>query len=255
MFNTAQRDGWHALMDLTDTVPAGWSLVGGQMVHLWCAQRDSWPMRPTDDVDAVLDVRGYPEILASVTGALARLGFTPDGTSASGHQHRWVRERAVVDVLIPRHLGERASKRTGVGGATTIETPGAQKVLNRSGPVLVEVAGRECEILRPTLLGALGAKASARTVSLDRGTDRHLIDFAVLCTLLRPVDLRVGPPLDRLERSRMLSMIGDMKAHRVVWLNVDGAEAGLERLEMGLERMEQLRVAARTRARAQTTGA
>jgi hypothetical protein len=33
-----QREGWHALLDLHDVMPVGWTLVGGQMVHLWCAE-------------------------------------------------------------------------------------------------------------------------------------------------------------------------------------------------------------------------
>lgn len=51
----AQAASWHAAMDLHEAVPDGWTLVGGQMVHLWCADRRSFVARPTDDVDAVLD--------------------------------------------------------------------------------------------------------------------------------------------------------------------------------------------------------
>ena len=36
----AQTASWHALMDLYGRHPEGWTLVGGQMVHLHCAERD-----------------------------------------------------------------------------------------------------------------------------------------------------------------------------------------------------------------------
>lgn len=32
-----QTASWHGLFDLAEREPVGWALVGGQMVHLWCA--------------------------------------------------------------------------------------------------------------------------------------------------------------------------------------------------------------------------
>lgn len=93
----SQRAGWHALLDVYDAHPTGWTLVGGQMVHLWCAERGVSPTRPTDDMDTVLDVRGEPGnpgVLMTFTSVLGRLGFEPTGTSPSGHQHRWVKADA-----------------------------------------------------------------------------------------------------------------------------------------------------------------
>lgn len=177
-----QLESWNALLDLHEDVPRGWSLVGGQMVFLWCLERGGGPARPTDDADAV------------------------------------------------RHLGNKP--RLGVGGATTVETPGAQKVLNRTRSRDVIVNGRAGAVLRPTLLGALIAKASARTVTLDRRRDRHLVDFAVLAMLLQPSDVADDLPLDKRERRRLLSMIGDMRAHPLVWLEMDGVRQALSRLEL-----------------------
>lgn len=57
---TAQEQGWRALMDLHEDVGGGWTLVGGQLVHLWCAERGVDFARPTDDIDTVLDVRARP---------------------------------------------------------------------------------------------------------------------------------------------------------------------------------------------------
>lgn len=87
-----QEAAWTALLDLYERVPRHWTLAGGQMVHLWCAER-GWPQpRPTDDADAVVDVRADPNALTTFTGALLELGFTPE-VSGDGVQHRWIRER------------------------------------------------------------------------------------------------------------------------------------------------------------------
>jgi len=59
-----QRDAWWALLDLHERMPSGWALIGGQMVHLHCAERGTSPMRPTDDADVGIDVRAYPVGLA-----------------------------------------------------------------------------------------------------------------------------------------------------------------------------------------------
>lgn len=53
----AQAASWHAMMDLYTKVPEHWTLVGGQLVHLHCAERGSYTARPTTDADAVVNIR------------------------------------------------------------------------------------------------------------------------------------------------------------------------------------------------------
>lgn len=134
------------------------------MVHLLCAERGATPSRPTDDLDAVLDVLAAPGVLLTFTSALHSLGFESAGETSAGHQHRWVRDGAQIDVLIPRHVGEKAASRKGVSGGTTITTPGGQQALDRAVDVDVVVEGAAGTVRRPTLLGALVAKAAAHTI-------------------------------------------------------------------------------------------
>ena len=94
----AQVASWHALMDLHESLPGRWTIVGGQMVHLHCAERDAFPVRPTDDADALLDVKAHPSVLEDFTAGLVDAGFAPL-TSGSGHQHRWKKGDAQIDVL------------------------------------------------------------------------------------------------------------------------------------------------------------
>lgn len=198
----SQAASWHALMDLHESLPGRWTVVGGQMVHLHCAERDTFPVRPTDDADALLDAKAHPTILEDFTAGLVDAGFKPH-TSGNGHQHRWTKGDAQIDVLISNKLGERKSYRT-ITGATTVGTPGAALVLNRSEDLDVEVAGRVGTVRRPTLLGSLIAKAAAHTVG--DGRDRHRQDFAVLASLLAADDLR-GADLTRGERRYLTRML------------------------------------------------
>ncbi|CAM3152731.1 hypothetical protein NODU109028_00210 [Nocardioides dubius] len=109
-------------------MPHGWTLVGGQLVHLHCAERGASPTRPTNDIDAVINIRADVDLLARFTGALKRLGFTAD-TTGEGVQHRWRLDEAQIDVLIPEGVGERSAARLGVNGAPTISAPGTTQAL------------------------------------------------------------------------------------------------------------------------------
>lgn len=119
----AQAAGWLALIEIGERMPDGWALIGGQLVHLHCVERGESPPRPTTDFDTVLDVRAYPTVLHDFTKVLVDIGFDSAGESPDGHQYRWLRGDAQIDVLIPRHLGERAEKRKGVTGGTTVGPP------------------------------------------------------------------------------------------------------------------------------------
>ncbi|OUD88001.1 hypothetical protein BC477_08400 [Clavibacter michiganensis subsp. michiganensis] len=120
----AQAEAWHALFEVHERIPTGWALVGGQMIQALCWERGAHANRPTVDADTALDVRAHPRMLMTFTTALRDIGFEPDGTSFEGHQHRWVRGEALIDVLIPRFLGERADGRRGAGGGPRSPLPG-----------------------------------------------------------------------------------------------------------------------------------
>lgn len=197
----AQADAWHALFEVHERLPAGWAVVGGQMVQSHCWERGSTSARPTNDADTVLDVRAHPTMLLRFTTVLRDCEFVADGQSFEGHQHRWVRGEAQIDVLIPRFLGERASSRRGITGGTTLAAPGAQGAVDRARVVKVRVNGRDGAVLRPTLQGALLAKAAAVEIPGDDHT-RHLVDIATLGSLVSRRD-RVATDVTETERRRI----------------------------------------------------
>jgi hypothetical protein len=225
---TSQTASWHALFDLNDRHPEGWTLVGGQMVHLHCAERDHAPTRPTDDADTVLDVRADPRFLEAFTATLTDLGFA-FRTSGEGLQHRWVKGDAQIDVLLPDGVGERSTSRQGAGGGPTLAAPGGTQALRRSDAVAVTVAGRQGQVRRPNLVGALVMKAAAHSVGTD--VRRHRLDFVVLATILAARDFREDPA-DKGDRRRLRAMLGAVRGDDSLMLGDPDAATALARLEL-----------------------
>lgn len=225
----AQADAWHALMKVYEVMPSGWTLAGGQLVHLHCAERGIAPGRVTIDEDAVVDVRTVANGLLTFTSALAELGFAPE-ISGDGLQHRWVRDPAQIDVLIPRGTGDRTESRPGVGGAPTISTPGAQQALDRSETVTVLVNGVEGQVNRPRLLGALILKAAAHTVGANVG--RHRLDFVTLARAMSREDIR-GETITTSDRRRLTRMVEVCEADPLAMEAPDAMRA-LSALRVGL---------------------
>ncbi|WP_243064250.1 hypothetical protein [Humibacter sp. RRB41] len=83
-----------------------------------------------------------------------------------------------------------------------METPGAQNVLHRAEPFEVSQQSQAATIFRPTLQGALIAKAYAYGLVNDPLRQRHLQDFAVLTSMIRISD-RVTDGLQRKERNKL----------------------------------------------------
>lgn len=226
----AQEQSWHALLDVSERVNANWTLIGGQLVHLHCAERDESPPRPTQDIDAVVDVRASQTVLMEFTRALQDLGFTV-GTSGDGVQHRWSRDLAQIDVLIPEGIGERTGSRAGAGGTRSIAAPGTTQALHRTEPKLVRVTGRTGIVLRPTLVAALIGKAAARTeIPADPKRLRHSSDFIVLASLVSARDFK-EVELTTKDRSRLRKMLSCCRT--------DESATSMERATEILERLER----------------
>lgn len=187
-------------------------------------RRNCWP---TSQKGATRDGRGDADDV-SFTAALTRLGFTAD-TAGNGLQHRWKRDQAQIDVLIPEGAGERAGSRGGVQGAPTVAAPGTTQALARSTEIQVEVGGRVGTVRRPNLVGALVGKAAAR-VDLGSGgaSGRHCADFVVLASLIAASDFR-DAVLTKKDRQRLRRMV-DICVTDPTALSVENAQEHLDRL-------------------------
>jgi hypothetical protein len=226
-----QTASWLGVLDLYDHLSEGWTLIGGQLVHLHCAERGQFPVRPTNDADTVIDVRADPKMLHTFTQTLTDLGFEAAGISAEGRQHRWVREKASIDVLLPEGVGIRASERRGVTGSPTLPTAGGTQALQRTEAVAVTVDGREGFVRRPTLVGALVVKAAAHGNPGDMDPRRHRRDFLVLAGLITASDV-ASEELTKTDRRRVRSIVTAIEADRELLLETTDAPGVIARLRV-----------------------
>lgn len=199
------------------------------MVFLHEVVHRSVDVRPTDDVDVVVNLRAEPKGLSRIHQVLLDGDFLQDAPSPDGAAHRYRRGSAVIDVLAPDNVGERAQLSLGVG--RTIEAPGTTQAFHRCGVVTVDVNGTAGLIRCPNLVGALIGKASAVAKISSQSTvnrAKHLRDFESLARLLGPAD-RAEAALTKGER-KLLTLVSSSLdpaalAHRGITLLVGQGDA------------------------------
>ena len=204
---------WHLLFDLTEEMPTGWCLIGGQMVTLHGIEHGRTDIRPSVDGDVLVDVRADPLALRQVVHFLELRAFEPD-PGPDGLLHRFKRKLdadfVIVDILAPDNVGARADLTTSPPGHT-LEVPGGTQALNRTQRVRVTVANRSGEIPRPSILAAILGKAAA--VYLP-GDGAHLHDLAFLLSLV-PDPVGIRSELKPAERRKLRACALVDRAHPV----------------------------------------
>lgn len=204
-----QGTAWTALLDLAPDLGTGWTLIGGQMVFLHQAERSreaALSMRPTTDLDVVVNLRTSPNGIDRIHRVLANHGFAQP---AQPIMHRYVRDsdQVTIDVMAPDHLGKHLP-RLGIGHTT--QAPGSTQALRRTEWVTVSHAGRAAAIPRPDLVGALIVKqAAARDAAGGRAPQRHRDDVHLLASLLRQSDVETAD-LSRNERGLLRGALNDL---------------------------------------------
>lgn len=193
---------WHLLLDLTE-LPVKWTLIGGQMVLLHALEHDQVPPQISQDGDIIADVRTDQSALLVVVAALEGHGFDLEAITTDGRAHRYTRPAqpspVIIDLLAPEGLGHRTNLTTTPPGRT-IEVPAGQQALHRTELVKVRHEGRSGLIPRPSLLGAIIAKAAA--CALPGNSSRHERDLALLCSLV-PDPFNVREQLTPKDRTRL----------------------------------------------------
>lgn len=174
---------WPVVIEIASVLPPrSWVLVGGLMVQLHARAAGVEEVRPTHDVDALVDVMAAGVSVAGIATALTARGFAvvepgwPDSPV-----HRLRRGDDVVDVLVADHLPKHARPRLNRHPVMAVD--GGAQALARTQQVAIEHDGGVTEFLVPDLLGALVLKAAAHTAD-RRDRDRHLRDAALLASLI-----------------------------------------------------------------------
>ena len=165
-------------------------LVGGLMVQLHARAAGVDEVRPTDDVDVLIDVMGTDVTVAIVAGRLRELGFEVVEPGWSGAPaHRLQRGSDVVDLLVADHLPRHNQPR--LGGRAVMATDGGAQALSRSQQIDVIDGDARVRLVTPDLLGALILKAAAHGAD-SRDSERHLRDAALLAALITDHRREIG---------------------------------------------------------------
>ena len=174
---------WPLVIEVAATLPeSSWVLVGGLMVQLHARAAGVADVRPTHDVDALVDVMAAGVSMAAVAALLIGSGFEvvepgwPDSPV-----HRLRRGGDVIDVLVADHLPQRSRLRLHRHPLMAVD--GGAQALARSQKMVIEHDGVTTELTVPDLLGALVLKAAAHMAD-SRDRDRHMRDSALLASLI-----------------------------------------------------------------------
>jgi hypothetical protein len=147
------------------------------------------PVRATEDVDVVVDIRADQRLLVRMCAWLESHDFALEGINTDGIGHRYVSRRyngpgkVAFDILAPDNVGERASLITSPP-ARTVSAPGTRGVLDAAGSLEIVLGDRSGHVLRPTLVSAILAKAAATGIPGRDNPDRDWVDLAFLLSLV-----------------------------------------------------------------------
>ena len=191
----AAEEGWATLFALAEESTDEWLLVGGQMMFVLAVEHGAERVRPTEDIDVVVNLRVRPNGTQWLSSWLKKQDFIFEGSDRDQIGHRFIRPtssgkgKVIFDVLAPEGVGERA-KLTTVAPARTVRAPGSLQAFERSRVVEVLISDfldskERTGIVRcPNLLGALVAKAAATTILVRQNPERDWQDAALLLSVL-----------------------------------------------------------------------
>ena len=172
---------WDVLIELTELQPDAWTLIGGQMVYLHALEHSETPRRVSTDLDVLVNARVVTGGTAGFVADLVGRGFEMEGSSPVGIAHRYHRGGVSIDVLAPEGLGARADQTT-TPPNRTISVPAGTQALSRTQLLPVRKGAREGMDPRPSLLGAVVAKAAA--VDVDDVPQAQRQDLVFLLALV-----------------------------------------------------------------------
>lgn len=176
-----QTEMWKTLLDLESTQSQPWVLVGGQMTMLHCLENDYTVTRATDDGDVVVGVWTRRDALMATSRFLRARDFAEVKTN-DGFGYRYKRDETVIDVMLPEGLERQHTYPKTSSGRRGFATEGGRQALARAERVPIRIDGTTGYVRRPTLLGAIVAKAHAYVLD-SRDPERHAQDLVALASI------------------------------------------------------------------------
>jgi hypothetical protein len=217
----AQQEAWRVLLDLREAFPKGWCIIGGQMVWLLAHEYGVEPIRATEDVDVVVDIRTDQGLMQRLCAWLELRSFDLEAISTDNIGHRYVSTtydgpgRVAFDILAPDNVGERANLTTSKP-ARTLSAPGTRGALDAAEPIEIQLGDRIGHVLRPTLTAAILAKAAATGIPGRENPERDWIDLAFLLTLI-PDPMSTAAELTKRQRQRLRDVSTVLTQDNAAW--------------------------------------
>lgn len=174
---------WPVVIEIASVLPPkSWVLVGGLMVQLHARAAGVEEVRPTHDVDALIDVMTSGVSVARIASALTASGFeVVEPGWPHSPVHRLQRDHDIVDVLVADHLPKHVQPR--LRRFPVMAVDGGAQALARTQEVVIDHGDESLELTIPDLLGALVLKAAAHMAD-QRDRERHLRDAALVASLI-----------------------------------------------------------------------
>jgi hypothetical protein len=182
---------WPNVFELSGVLPTDrWSLVGGLMVQARAMAHGIDAVRPTEDLDVLLQIEVSSAVVTDADRVISALGYVlqqPVDTRRKQNPHyRYERVGEVgsakIDLLIPDHAAPSATRR--LHGRPMFEVQGGTQALSRTMICDMRTGSNDsARISIPDELGALVLKSAAYTAD-SRNRDRHLQDAAMLAACI-----------------------------------------------------------------------
>jgi hypothetical protein len=212
---------WDTLIELCEVRPGEWTLVGGQMVFLHGLEHGVTAPRVSTDLDILVNARVMSGAVAKFAAAVEAHGFVLDGISPDEIAHRYRRGDVSIDILAPDGLGARTDLTTTPPGRT-VQVPGGTQALDRTELLPVSTTEPTGSVPRPSLLGAVVAKAVA--VGVDDLPNAQRLDLAFLLTLIDDPFALAGE-LTSTDRRRIRARHELVDDEHPVWTQLPQADA------------------------------
>lgn len=217
----SQEEGWRVLLDLYEAFPGGWCIIGGQMVWLLAREHGVEPVRVTEDIDVVVDIRADQQLITRMCAWLEAREFSLDGISADNIGHRYVSTayngpgKVAFDILAPENVGDRADLTTSPP-ARTVSAPGTRDALDAAEPLEILLGDRSGHVPRPALISAILAKAAATRIPVRANPERDWADLAFLLTLI-PDPVSTAAQLSNRQRRKLRAVSALLGEDHPAW--------------------------------------
>lgn len=233
----AQKEAWRVLLDLYEEFPEGWCIIGGQMVWLLAHEYGVEPIRATEDVDIVVDIRTDQQLIMSLCTWLESRGINLEGIDTDDIGHRYVSTiyngpgRVAFDILAPDNVGERANLTTSPP-ARTVSAPGTRGALDAAKPLDIQLGDRSGYVLRPELISTIFAKAAATGIPGRKNPERDWNDLAFLLSLVTD-PIGAAAELANRQRQRLRAMSEVLTEDHAAWRQLGSrARLGIAALQL-----------------------